>query len=799
MEISDDDIESEEKSGDSRKQSAKAPSNDEEWETFEQRRNASKNADRSRERSASKPAVENDIDIQFGEMVKQGSAGFAKFVPASMVQHVRSDKEAERLSFGRVKATSTVPQLAPNVRTAELPPKPPIDVKRDLVKSKEELEEQWSEEDEVSLPLGNEEKPRTVVKAQAGEDHEAAPVYTPSAASRSGTRPRAAKELPEDSKGRPSRSYSNRGNEKKSVKDKSDYARMESKVSQSFGPVDNASQLAKYKAKAKELSKALEDIEQKNEKLEAEVSARKSADAKLRLGDTTEFKDLHKKLKAKQQEEVESLKAEGIAEIKRVQELNAKQLSELEAKRENALKFEQESWKKEKKQVKELHEMNVDSLERQHKYDMGKAKRELEAEIELPASYQKHEAEFSKLTNHANYLMGTMRNKVSNEFNDKRHAMGEREILVEESKRRNELEETKIALDKKKLLEAEKKSKERRSNLKEELEGHKALCDTKKDSLENQYKETLKGISEQRKQIRGEYSQLEQEKHKLDKIKTSWEAELAKKKMDIDTEYKLFDSKQKNFDMLIGEDLKHSDSKAKKLNAKRQEITREQTRLLERQQECEIKRTKLKHAYDELQTDVDKYCYELRLLEAERAKLEAIALQIEEDSRVIYKYKSATEDIKDEMEKMRQDIDTKEATLRNEASAFDYVQGELDIKQSALLSTQTLYFKEKHFGGTQTPSNLIKLPRDVGVAAADVTNKGEQRFPKRKQRKLKTSRDPFKAEEFVRELEKTHPKYPSYIDYIVSERSELMKQKQGLDPRASQRAIELHYRERINL
>ena len=694
-------------------------------------------------------------------------------MPASVIQSIRSDREQR--SFEKKKATSTIPiNLIHNTKDAN-PLKSPLPNPAEEHPKKNESEESVNKKnidfDESDSALESEEK-----KQRIEADYKIGATYVPTVSNKPEAQPKTLKSvIPKDLP----------KNKRIHTADASNIVKKEVLVND---------EVKEYKMKVRELSSKLEKVEKENEELEKKVNEYKSASVKSKMGDMTEFREIEMKLQAKQREDLMKLRAENTIEIERIQESNAKQIKALEEKRESILRLEQENWERDRNRMKELHKMSVDSLEKQHQYNITKAKRRIEDE--LPKSYLQHDTESSNLKRHVDFLMSTMKIKLNNEFNDKARDLEARQAIVEQTKRKHDLDIAEIEIDKQRLNIIEKNCKERKRHMNKELDEYNALCDTRRESLEEQYKETLRDINEKNKQVERERRQIESERIQLDKIKKKWEIECEEKKMEIKSEYKLMDNMQKDFNSEVDNYLQLAKNKAKELNAKRLELAKEQEKLLERQKEWDKDEAKLKHTNDELQLNADKYCYELRQFEAERAKLEDLALKIEEESKMIYKYKSSAEDIKEQLQEMRNDIDLKELMLRKESSAFGYKKNELDLKESALLSTQAQYFKEKKLGNTQIASNLIKVPRELAITTQSNEDKSPQLKSKRK--KKKSAMDKFKADEFIKELERNNPSQPNYIDYIVSERAGLMKHKQGLEPKGSLKILEQYYRDKLS-
>eukprot|EP01022_Parablepharisma_sp_SALTPOND_P021048 TRINITY_DN39_c0_g1_i8.p1 TRINITY_DN39_c0_g1~~TRINITY_DN39_c0_g1_i8.p1 ORF type:complete len:1537 (-),score=275.86 TRINITY_DN39_c0_g1_i8:771-5381(-) len=681
----------------------------------------------------------------------------------------------------------------------------------------EEKEKPNEPEDELDLeedlPLESKEpkkvKGKPLVKEEEEEeDFFIGTAYKPTIAEKPKSRPHtpsvtgSAKELPESRK----------------VKESPKYSKESEKVSVSGTPVRApeppsvppraVGTTEPYEAANKKLTeevaecnKRIQDLLANLDKIETENSQLKSENETLRkdresskVEETKLVKDAQRELLEKHHEELEKVKTEHLNELRRLQESHAKSTTLLEKDRERALELERKSWEREKTRLNEMHKLDMENLEKQHKQNMDTLKRQLEFENEAVKNQLQRETELSKLTTQVDSLMATMRAKLEEEMKDRVQALEERETALEENRRKLELERVKMEVEKKRIEDTERMYKDKERQLRQEVDEQKKLYEYQRDSLEGQHQQLLSEISERREQLMLEKKQLDLERAQLEKVRRNWEGQCTEERMSISLEKKLIAKQKEEFNAQMDEQTANVNAKMVALDAKREQIAKEEGELQRRQQAWMEKELQLRREYDELQLKIDKYCYEKRQVDAEKERLEKLALQVEEESRVIYKYKSTIDKTRQELEQMRAEVDTKESILRTEKAKVDQAQKEMQLKQRALESVQTQYLKDQ----ANRPLTSIASPRKIEMGSTFNRRQDEERLHKLSQVRRSVARpvmDSFKASDFIQELEKDFGRQPRFVDYIVGEKNLLLKSKQDLGEKLAQSNLFAHSRD----
>ena len=469
----------------------------------------------------------------------------------------------------------------------------------------------------------------------------------------------------------------------------------------------------------------------------------------------TQYKNELIKLKAHHKEEISKLKI-----------INDQSIQSLEREHKSILELEREAWKKQKQQQQELHRIEISNLEMQHKQQLDTIRKQIELEHNTIKDNMQNQIELNKLTNQVDHIMITMKGKFEGEMKERVRLVEKRELILEEEKRKLQLEKERIETDKKHIESDRKMYKEREDRIKKEIEEYRALYNKYKEYIDTNNEEKVKELFDSKEELSNEKVQLELERNEWEKTKKLYESQLNEEKKAILLERRLLEERKEVLDKQIENDLKSTNAKLVELNMKREELAKEEIDLQKQQLLFTNKEIQLKREYDELQLKVDKYCYDKRVLEGEKERLAKLAIQVKEESEIIYKYKSSIDDTKQMLEDYRNDIDIKEIILHKEKAKVKHDQHDIDLMQKALLNTRIQQLQSPLASRTSGSVNV-----GTPIASRMMTV-----------RKVEV-KDRFRANDFITDLQRTLGKQPEFSEYIAKEKDLLWKSKRSLNDR----------------
>jgi len=507
---------------------------------------------------------------------------------------------------------------------------------------------------------------------------------------------------------------------------------------------------------------------EKNNKLASENKAIKTNDP-----------EYLKEIKAEYDNELNEVKNNTLTEMKKMQEVHGRIIKLLETDKEEALKLERESFNKEREQLKQLHQIDIENIKRQYEQMLIALRRQLEFEDGIVKNRLVQESELNKLTTHVDSLSSTMQAKVDTEYKNKLQHLHDQQSTLEENKRMQILEKRRFDMDKKHLAEAEKSLREKQKQINKEIEMREKIYKCKIDSSEEQYKELLKEINEKQEKIMMERQEIELEKEELRRAKKAWERELLNTQTTVTLDKKALEKQKEEFNKQIEEDTNNLNIKLSELREKSEEISKGGMELRVKEQELVEKQIQLKREYDEYQLKVDKYCYDRRQLEIEKLKVEKTAAEVEEKSKIIRHYKSITDEREKQLEDIELNIETKESTLRQVKANLEVSQKEISLKQEALQRVHLNSLKD---------CTLSLLNGAMTTRCPSIPKSSQAKY-KPEVVKHKYSSSAFNANKFIEELENVVDRKESFTKYIMNERNLLIKAKQNRSERSNQSTI----------
>jgi hypothetical protein len=220
------------------------------------------------------------------------------------------------------------------------------------------------------------------------------------------------------------------------------------------------------------------------------------------------------------------------------------------------------------------------------------------------------------------------------------------------------------------------------------MEEHKQIYEYKKSILEAQYIQEIEELIEKRNHFILERKQLAMDKAQLDKLKQRFKMNFIEDAQTVSLENKILKKQKEDLKVESKEDKNTISLKTAELNARTKEIFKQELNLQRQLQSFLSKELKLNRAYDNHQAKIDQYCYNKRQLDTERDKIKDYALQLEEQSQVIYKYRSSIRNIRLELMDIRTDIDNKESLAKYDKAQISHAQEDIKLKNRVLLTAQ---------------------------------------------------------------------------------------------------------------
>lgn len=185
--------------------------------------------------------------------------------------------------------------------------------------------------------------------------------------------------------------------------------------------------------------------------------------------------------------------------------------------------------------------------------------------------------------------------------------------------------------------------------------------------------------------------------------------------------------------------------------------------MLKRLQDWNEKEIEIQRAYEEIQLKIEKANAAKNQIDADKEKMENIALEVGQESKIICDYKASIEKTKEEMEQMRFEIDSKEAIIRSESAKLGEARQEINLKHKALEELRRTYLKDQSVADSmkEKPCTIkssadfleYKIPPKT-TASHEENSYTKQRLANKQDNRSKQVVDSFKASDFLKELER---------------------------------------------
>lgn len=182
--------------------------------------------------------------------------------------------------------------------------------------------------------------------------------------------------------------------------------------------------------------------------------------------------------------------------------------------------------------------------------------------------------------------------------------------------------------------------------------------------------------------------------------------------------------------------------------------------MLRRKQELDEKELLVKREYDDVQLRAEQFCFEKRQVEEQKEKMEKLAMQIEEESRAIYKYKATVESTRQTLESMRAEVDAKGSLVNAEKAKLEEARKELLLRQQQIEGLRYQYLRDQNveeasrkllMSFTQGQARMTQpAPRQVFVEDPAYLNRAPAPAVGRT---LGPKSTPFSAARFINEIQ----------------------------------------------
>lgn len=414
---------------------------------------------------------------------------------------------------------------------------------------------------------------------------------------------------------------------------------------------------------------------------------------------------------------LEDLKKHHREEKEKWEAAHAKEVELLKKEKSMLLEQMEVSLQRERDRLKELHQLELQSKDKMHSYELERQKhlleeqaeslkKQLEAQIKLNALAEEVRLSSNKLQ--------TLSDKIDAEKrfddNSKKRELDERERLTEEREMK-----IKADLD---ILEREKQRYDRLlMDLDEKENEAMRKIDREKTLVAQEYRrlselqESLKQAElEKRRELTNEKAQLENLRVKLEKESLEIKEEYRKKYADLEIQISLFEEQKKEFLRQHSEDEKILRRKIDEADALRKKIAQEESELLKKLKNAEIRELQLVKMTDELQTKLDLLNMERSTFEQEKLKVHEIAKRASEEMEFVNKFKMEFDMEKEKNHRMKIELDSYATTLQKERLKIDEEKASLTLLQKTLEGMRYGYVKELSTGGGTTTQGVSGKP-----------------------------------------------------------------------------------------
>lgn len=482
--------------------------------------------------------------------------------------------------------------------------------------------------------------------------------------------------------------------------------------------------------------------------------------------------------------------------ILQVQEEYAKQMQNLEENNKKAfLIAEQEKDKqaetnkknkaKEKEKLEQLHKLEIDRIEAQRKIDLDAQRKQYEFEIASLKQQIKKDSELNKITSQVDSLVESLKSKMENEHKSKMALLAERSEAADEKLRNLELESMKLDVERKKQEDLKNSLKEREKQAISEKEEANKLSESKKKSLDSQFETKIREQDAKMERMSIELKQLEAEKAELEKVRNEWETTFKDQKSELLLELNVLNKEKEELRILSDEQAQLLNSKMAIFEEKRQALAVEESEYLSKKQQHEEKENLLKKEFDEFQLRLEQFTFQKQQTDEQKERMGKLAVELEEQSRAIYKYKATIENTRQNLESMRAEVDAKEATVNAEKEKIENGKKEIIFRQKQIEEMRFQYMREQN---VEQASQRLFTTLNQTPAPMRETFGGRNNTPNMLFTAQKKSHTPaFNATEFIKQIQTEFGQKTKFMDYVTQERSNLMKSRHMIDSKFTPR------------
>eukprot|EP01022_Parablepharisma_sp_SALTPOND_P021166 TRINITY_DN4087_c0_g1_i1.p1 TRINITY_DN4087_c0_g1~~TRINITY_DN4087_c0_g1_i1.p1 ORF type:complete len:923 (+),score=164.87 TRINITY_DN4087_c0_g1_i1:4120-6888(+) len=453
-----------------------------------------------------------------------------------------------------------------------------------------------------------------------------------------------------------------------------------------------------------------------------------------------------------------------------------------------------------KSELEKTHSVEIELLKNQHKHEMAVLKKQLEEENEKIRARLQKEFALNKLSTNLGNFSEELKGKITGELSQKQAELDQKIRNVDSMRMSLKIFEQKLATEKEEVERIKMKYTEMQEQLEKEIASQKEIYEYKKNLLEEQQTKFQVEEAQKRAKLLEDQHALEMKKAQHEQKVREWNSINGQQKMSLSLELKELEQRRREFEQTLQE---HDEALTAKLSAienTRRELCRDQTDLLRRCQLCTEKELLLKQEYDALQVKMEEFYHEKKLIENEKAKIEAVVRQVEQESLAIKHAKEELDQRIGQWNDIRAELDMKEENLREERRRAEQARHAVLQKHRSLETLRYEYLKGQVV--EQTAKKLIsKWPLNTPERKSLTTlYKPSAQFNSEKLlspykpitpfMSEKPLKEEFSASKFIQDLEQEvkceksqlqqYGKRTKFMQYVTSERNTMMKSKQDL-------------------
>jgi hypothetical protein len=396
-----------------------------------------------------------------------------------------------------------------------------------------------------------------------------------------------------------------------------------------------------------------------------------------------------------------------------------KEIEQLKKEKEELRESSRVQVDRERDRLKEIFNLELESKDKVHKYEMERQKhlleeqneglkRQLEAQSRLNALADEVRTSSNKLIT----LTDRLDKDNNKEGTGKKTELAERERRVEELELRLKHEQTMWESEKKRLEKLRAELDDREGDIQKMLERERELLRGEyqrltelQDSIKDQETDKRRKFDNEKKAWENDRVRLEEENKKL-------KMEYRDKYEQMEMQVELFETQKHEFEEMIEKSEVALRQKHDEVDSTRKRLTIQEAEMLRRFKALEHKEMISRKDHEELESKLNLLEIERLSLEKERMEMRGVAQKSREDVEVLSKFKREWEVEKERNTKMKLDMDMLSRTIQQEREKMTNEKSTISNLHKTLEGIRFNYVKEFAATGPQPYISSTKIATD---------------------------------------------------------------------------------------